>query len=398
MVEVMREVRRVLRDDGVLWLNLGDSYSTASKSARDFDPKSAARATGSVRAIAQGEKPLDLLGVPWREALALQADGWYLRKDIIWSKRNPMPESLNGWRWERHRVKVAGGLRGKEQQRSASLGRPQSDHAHGSAHSEFLPSAKWSDCPGCDKCSPNDGLVLRRGAWRPTSAHEYIFQFTKSPDYFCDAQAVAEPVSGTAHARGGGVNPKCATPGNGVRQNEGFSAAVADLVAERNPRSVWDLTSKAFSSEDGEKEHYATFPPAIAERCIKASTSERGCCSACGAPWARVLGEREAAEGRGSGNGFARDHRMSVGGRGDEEKWTPTAVATVGWRATCSCAAPVAPCRVFDPFNGAGTTGLVALRLQRDYVGAEISAEYVALTKRRLGGDAPLFNLAAEAQ
>lgn len=96
MVEVFREVRRVLRDDGTLWLNLGDSYSSHKGQSQGVDPKSGARRFG----LRPNDKPMlgfkhkDLIGIPWRVAFALQADGWYLRQDIIWHKPNPMPESV----------------------------------------------------------------------------------------------------------------------------------------------------------------------------------------------------------------------------------------------------------------------------------------------------------------
>jgi len=93
MVAVFRDVRRVLRDDGTLWLNLGDSYSNGGRATRDADPKHIGRPDMAFRP-ADGAKPKDLLGIPWRVAFALQADGWYLRSDIIWAKENCMPEPV----------------------------------------------------------------------------------------------------------------------------------------------------------------------------------------------------------------------------------------------------------------------------------------------------------------
>ena len=95
MVEVFREVRRVLRDDGTLWLNLGDSYNGSGGAGGDYDPGGlkAGQPKFPGRRIS-ALKPKDLVGIPWRVAFALQADGWYLRSDIIWSKPNPMPESV----------------------------------------------------------------------------------------------------------------------------------------------------------------------------------------------------------------------------------------------------------------------------------------------------------------
>jgi DNA modification methylase len=141
MVEVFREARRVLRDDGTLWLNLGDSYATQGGSGRQG--QTGQRATrrftaelSSSKGIPDGLKPKDLIGIPWRVAFALQADGWYLRQDIIWHKPNPMPESVT------------------------------------------------------DRC---------------TKAHEYIFLLSKSERYYFDSDAIKEPAKGyTPQERGPG--------------------------------------------------------------------------------------------------------------------------------------------------------------------------------------------------
>jgi site-specific DNA-methyltransferase (adenine-specific)/site-specific DNA-methyltransferase (cytosine-N4-specific) len=94
MVKVFREVRRVLRSDGTLWLNIGDSYTSGGRTWRDTDKKNPARAMNYRPPTPEGLKPKDLIGVPWRVAFALQADGWYLRSDIIWHKPNCQPESV----------------------------------------------------------------------------------------------------------------------------------------------------------------------------------------------------------------------------------------------------------------------------------------------------------------
>jgi DNA modification methylase len=94
MVEVFREVKRVLKDDGTLWLNIGDAYTSGGRTWRDKDKKNPARAMSYRPATPQGLKPKDLIGLPWRIAFALQADGWHLRSDIIWYKPNCQPESV----------------------------------------------------------------------------------------------------------------------------------------------------------------------------------------------------------------------------------------------------------------------------------------------------------------
>jgi DNA modification methylase len=184
MVDVFREVRRVLRDDGTLWLNLGDSYAGGNRGGQ-----------GNASTISQGSrqqnesmvgggavlglKPKDLVGIPWRVAFALQADGWWLRQDIIWAKPNPMPESVR------------------------------------------------------DRC---------------TKAHEYIFLLSKSRKYYYDAEAVKEPASPLTNSRGSGTGPKNATTefDSGVKANSSFAPAINGHVTHRNKRSVWTVTTKPY--------------------------------------------------------------------------------------------------------------------------------------------------------
>ena len=197
MVAVFREVRRVLRDDGTVWLNLGDSYAGSGKGsggAGTFSAKQVSNA-GSYQVgeanflgVPAGLKPKDLIGVPWRVAFALQADGWWLRSDIIWSKPNPMPESVTD---------------------------------------------------------------------RPTRAHEYVFLLSKSARYYYDAEAIREPVNGTAHARhAAGKDPSLAfkmqEPGMGNRNNPSFQSYMHDLPPEwgRNRRTVWEIATEPFNGSD----------------------------------------------------------------------------------------------------------------------------------------------------
>lgn len=391
LVEIFREVRRVLRSDGVVFLNLGDSYSSGDRSSH----------------TPLGLKPLDLCGIPWRVAFALQTDGWWLRSDNIWNKLNPMPESINGWRWERHRVKLKSG-------RVARHGMERGDgHVNESNVAQREDGAEWAACPGCVKCKPNDGLVLRKGSWRPTRSHEYIFMLTKTDDYFCDAETVREDVSGTAHARGkkDGSPPSLAFKmqpiRSGNRNNPSFQFYMKDLPPEegRNLRSVWEMATQPFSEA-----HFATFPEELAEKCIKAGTSEKGCCAECGSPWVRVT---ERVEKRGPGRHdqipkgrydgkWANQHdqsaskrmisSMKTGRDAGEDHDNPFAPRqTVGWRPSCSCNAGHIACTVLDPFAGTGTTVLVADKLGRHGIGMDLKTDYVEIAKRRVYNDAPLL-------
>jgi DNA modification methylase len=288
MVEVFREVRRVLKSDGTLWLNLGDSYCGSGEggggnrkgnehgqhdSMLGKRPKVSGIKALEIIEHARGRildsrttfddlcsqiknirtpilKPKDLCGIPWRVAFALQADGWWLRQDIIWAKPNPMPESVR------------------------------------------------------DRC---------------TKAHEYIFMLSKSARYWYDADAVREESTGgtkgaaasfkrTGSKRGESICPNSPVPTH--REGRDDTRYEGPL---RNLRSVWPIATRPFPEA-----HFATFPPEIPERCIKAGCPKGGV--------------------------------------------------------------------VIDPFFGAGTTGLVAARLGREFIGIELNADYCEMAKRRIYG------------
>jgi site-specific DNA-methyltransferase (adenine-specific)/site-specific DNA-methyltransferase (cytosine-N4-specific) len=168
LVSVFREVRRVLTDDGTLWLNLGDSYTSGGRAWRDDDKKNPARAMSYRPPTPQGLKPKDLIGIPWKVAFALQADGWYLRSDIVWYKPNCQPESVKD---------------------------------------------------------------------RPTRSHEYVFLLSKSEKYYYDHEAILEPANGGSKIR--------------------------------NRRTVWPINTEAFPGA-----HFATFPRALVEPCVRAGSQE----------------------------------------------------------------------------------------------------------------------------
>lgn len=374
LVEVYREVSRVLRDDGVAWLNLGDTYASANGGNNNGlgastlttgtriprrEANEAAKGKVLRRTIPEGLKAGDLVGIPWRVALALQQDGWYLRSDCIWAKPNPMPESVAGWRWERCRVKT----------QAQGVARPADGNGRepngGDIRHKPQP-AGWSTCPGCDKCRDTGGLVLRRGSWRPTKAHEYLFQLTKSERYFCDGEAVREAISASTISRfGDRATQRIGAPGAAPERNDydpghrGESNCGVN-PAGRNPRTVRWVTTRP-----SKLLHFALMPPDLVAWCILASTPER-VCSACGAPWAPVV-ERSLPPG-------VMDHKVRAG----------DGHSTIfGHRPTCPCNAPAGRALVLDPFGGLGTTPAVAEHLGRDGVCYELSATYAALAPER---------------
>ncbi len=286
---MFREVKRVLKRDGTLWVNIGDSYASLAGGYDSAGSRGnlatiskntmAAVVSGKKRKPPLGLKPKDLVGIPWMLAFALRADGWYLRQEIIWHKPNPMPESVT------------------------------------------------------DRC---------------TKAHEQIFLLSKSPKYYFDAVAIKTDLKEEAFhmiPKGWAVGPGShnsvdhATEEGRERKAENIKAykhrgkgdmkltghsgnydAAGNLIGggKANKRSVWSVTTMPYKGA-----HFATFPELLIEDCIKA-----GC---------------------------------KVGGL------------------------------VLDPFSGAGTTALVAAKLNRDYVGIELNKKYVAMSEKRLHKELGIF-------
>ncbi len=375
-----RELRRVLRDDGVLFLNYGDKYGGGNNKSKGKDKKMIQKfsARGSGNFHSADLRSGDLIGLAWRLALALQADGWYLRSDIIWAKAlsfcakysgSTMPESVNGWRWERHKVKVEKSDRAKD--------------------GGIDGSAQWKPCPGCAKCAP-DSLILRKGSWRPTRAHEYLFQLTKTSSYYCDMEAVRE-----AHAEPWRSTGKIESHGpKGVQAikegvNDGFGLA-GNVPREYNPsgrnlRDVFCINPQAYPDS-----HYATFPEKLVEPCIKVGTSEKGCCPKCGAQWARIVDKPESISRTDTYKGkhekvdsqFSH-HRIQMFTKAGREAGLPhdnptLPTTTLGWLPTCKCGIKeTVPAVVLDPFCGTATVCAVAAKLGRNYIGIELNPDYV---------------------
>ena len=258
LVKVFREVRRVLKNDGTVWLNLGDSYSgsgkgTAGNLGKKYNERHLEHKTGGI--IPKGLKPKDLVGIPWRVAFALQSDGWYLRQDIIWHKPNPMPESVT------------------------------------------------------DRC---------------TKAHEYIFLLSKSAKYFYDADAISEKAKYYNITGMDATGYKDAYSFNGKHKNlmdrgqnihsmhvkRSKGEGEPDTEGKRNKRSVWKINTKPYKEA-----HFATFPEELPTLCIKAGSKKEDV--------------------------------------------------------------------VLDPFFGSGTTGWVAQRLGRAWIGIELNPEYIKIAEKR---------------
>ena len=244
----LRAIKQVLRKDGVVFWNIGDSYAGSGCGTNDYRtpdsislsrPKLYNGSRPQNKVLDIGLKALDLCLIPQRVALAAQQDGWWVRSMIVWNKPNPMPESVGSWRWERCRVKVKAGSIARMGDPSES-GVRSFTNDHGKM--ERIGLAQWADCPGCPKCLPNDGLVLRKGSWRPTSSYEYILMLTKTANYFCDGEAVREIAIRAGDIPGGNKH--------GLGEY-GVSAGWAggEVPAGRNLRDVWTFPTQPFGYE-----------------------------------------------------------------------------------------------------------------------------------------------------
>ena len=344
MVAVFREVWRVLRDDGTLWLNMGDTYGGSGQNWMKNGSNKAGKKQNSNKGSvswappdgiyqrppnyfsseqASGLKPKDLVGMPWRVALALQADGWYLRSDIIWAKNNPMPESVIDRPTASHEYVFLFAKSGRtlfwvhRDKPGARLHKPPTDYRWvndetGEEQDDAPPGWKYrrtcNDCGECVSC-----LWDRINLWG-------------GRDYFYDAEAIKEPASPNTHARianatenegegewkseghqgefltrkgrdrkpgtiiksmarKAGINPKAAADDPNSRQNSSFSEAASQYVPlTANKRTVWLLPTQA-----NKLPHFAAFPEKLVEPCILAGSSGYGVCGECGAPYNRIV-------------------------------------------------------------------------------------------------------------
>ena len=356
LVEVFHEVRRVLRKDGTLWLNMGDSYARqagddSKKTISEFGGRHGPQTAGAIKSgnnsAPAGLKPKDLIGMPWRVALALQADGWYLRCDIIWSKPNPMPESVTD---------------------------------------------------------------------RPTKAHEYIFLMTKSAKYYYDNEAIkTAPKQSTiddkrgnedgsrndrdypGNASNGGTNLGGKSwPGIGPQhaKERARGEVYEPMTAHQkvNRRSVWEIPTQAYPDA-----HFATFPEMLVKLCILAGTSAKGCCSKCGAPWERQIEVNYKNDTTTDGRPAKGNRHKSVGNDIDRvmgyNERTRRIATTTGWRSTCECNAEIVPCTVMDIFGGSGTTAKVAQDEGRDWIVIELNPKYIPMIEKRVSNRQEILNI-----
>lgn len=327
MVALFRELRRVLRRDGVCWLNLGDCYAGTGKPGGGAQGARAeqCRATAAngkgtwEPPRSSGLKPKDLCLVPYRVAMALQADGWYLRSHIIWHKPNPMPESVTD---------------------------------------------------------------------RPTSAHEAVFLLTREPRYWYDADAIREA---SAHADRAKDTPgtRAGQPSSAVNGRRDSSGGVGYSEGGRNKRNVWTIATRPYSGSHYAVMPPALVEPCILAGCPAKACAECGAGWVRVVEKGESSWEARRAAGHKSDRGGNSKIQLSHGASHDFDNTaggfgTPAKRATLGFRPSCDCDAGTVPGVTLDPFMGSGTVAMVAEQLGRDWIGFDLDARNAALVVERV--------------
>lgn len=441
IVEVMREARRVLRADGSLWVECGDSYA-ANRSYQVADSKHRDVGNGHGATVPDGMKPTDLVGAPWLLAFALRADGWYLRGAYIWEKPDAMPESVENRCTTSHSYVF-------------HLTKSSEDavfwtHRDGrGTRSKPTPDYRWVNRQtGEEADEAREGSEWRRvNLWRGRS-------------YFFDRDAIREPFSDYAGGGDGGsyganadaarttdsgprgstrylrprpqedaehVQPtldgavpepevrgadgrRVLTRTTGSRSHENYGEFGHEegrsrwpSAEGRSPRSVWRITTEAssfglcrvcrtFWAERAPARHcgadvvahFAVWPHDLVAKIVNAATPEAGCCADCGAPRVRWINAETRSNWQG---GEEQKHAAGVyyrpnpgGGVGTDRRERET----LGWQPTCGCDAPSVPAVVLDVFGGSGTTARQARAMGRHAILVELSPDYAEIAAHRL--------------
>ena len=329
LVKVFREVKRVLRNDGTLWLNLGDSYNTTQAGNKIWGNGVGANkhyADGSIpkkRNLIQNLKKKDLVGIPWRVALALQQDGWYLRQDIIWHKPNPMPESVK------------------------------------------------------DRC---------------TKAHEYIFLLSKSPKYYFDNESIKEDAiyspSTTKEVERpkGYYKGKYSKPEKANRVDGSFKA----IRSKKNKRSVWSVSPKPFKDAHFATFPMKLIEPCILAGCPEKVCVDCGTPYEQKVETKRIpRWELPEDDERYRPKKYENAHDKLNG----STRHYITETKIIGLQKKCNCETnETKSATVLDIFGGSGTTGIVANSHDRDSILIELNKDYVNIMEKRFNDELGLFS------
>jgi DNA modification methylase len=382
-IQVLRAIRRVLRDDGVVWWNIGDGYASRLEGAQTnlrwqhaegdwahhetTHDKSLRFDAGAIRA--SGLKPKDLVLMPFRIALAAQADGWWVRSVVIWSKPNAMPESAGDRPTSSHEYILMLTKNGAKPLYWYLSTTGEMTKKHPSARTRN----RWKEGVDWEYSDPDEGRRRRITRW-------------VGVPYWWDQEAVREAQINPDSARARPVN---ATPAPDGLENKrtGFEdyRSYSIVPGGRNVRSVW-----TFPTAQTPEAHFATFPPELPRRCISAACP-REVCTKCGRARVRLVessvatvrSDSETLYPEGStGNRISTYRQGNRATYGQDTRPTPT---TTGW-SDCPCEAPdYQPGIVLDPFAGTGTSLWVARQLGRRFIGIELSETYAEMARQKLG-------------
>lgn len=367
LVDVFLLVREVLHDDGTLWVNMGDSYAGSghgwgggSISEDRNHSEICGGYKGRTAPDCWGLKNKDLCGMPWELALAMRRSGWYLRRDIIWDKPNPMPESASDRPSTSHEYIF---LFSKK---------PIYFYDHVAIREKRVTEESGTGVGyghGTDKEARQRERVQRPAGWATGSDHSAIGHAT----------ALVQGRAKEKKQRG------AAKPHKGFNEDWDKRTKEEQQVDGRNKRSVWRVPTYPYKEA-----HFATYPPKLIEPCVLAGTSARGACNHCGVMYGRVTKETFVPQPDVKDPGkLKKASKKGAEGNWAEQPRGDINIETLGWQPRCKCrdSKPV-PCVVFDPFMGSGTTAEVAQKHGRNWLGIDLNeknGEYQTKRTRLMG-------------
>lgn len=375
LTTIFHELKRVLRNDGIFWMNIGDSY--ASGKGTCYNPGGGEDSLGKERKkagcypldrgnkstlVQSGLKPKDLIGIPWMLAFSMRADGWYLRADLPWIKRNSMPSSVTD--------------------------RPGSSIEHIFLFSKS-PKYYYDHIATMQPSSESYNKdkrprgVIRQKVNKNTKYDRNDPQYTKFETVADGLVALVPKQDGTGNETYTGFNSRYEPNGFGLRYMRDsdffFKTWQGLLHNEDGEPMALVVNPKGYKGS-----HFASFPPRLIEPLILAGTSDR-VCPKCGAPWVRIT-----KKGKFINQSWGGEHvkgQEAVGGVGETSclKTGGTCeTITIDWKPTCTCNLDPIPATVIDPFSGSSATGVACKLHNRTYIGIELNPEYVKLGEQRV--------------
>ena len=413
LVKVFREVKRVLRDDGTVWLNLGDSYAMSSirggnkkfsgnVGAHNHYEKSIKKGK---RKIPNGLKPKDLVGIPWRVALALQQDGWYLRQDIIWHKPNPMPESVKDrctkaheyifllsknvkYYFDNEAIKEDCITKSKQTSKKNTHGKYETKENEAKNRQGIHSNRGDKLIEVRTKLPMQKDLVdfLRSKTTAKILANSTDIPLTKIDHWFrYDETGFAYPTIEDWNKVKEFIDD-WSNEFNLMDEALTYYELKTDEVIhtnKKNKRSVWTVSTKSFKGA-----HFATFPMDLIEPCVLAGCPEKICIS-CGKSYERVMQRPKQLEVERNKRSGQNDRK--VGGVLDKYNRENPPI-DLGLQKQCNCETNETKAgTVLDPFGGSGTTGIVAANHNRHAVLCELNQEYIDLAKDRINHEVGMF-------